>query len=161
MNLIVAVDKNWAIGHDNELLIRIPDDMKRFRSITTGSAVIVGKKTLDSFPGGNPLPNRTNIVLCYPNEETPDNVVRVHSIDEAVKIASEYPSVYVIGGESVYRSMLDLCDTAHITKIDHAFCANRHFPNLDENPDWKMTDEVIGGEYEGIKFSYCTYQRNK
>lgn len=103
MNLIVAVDENWAIGYNNELLVSIPDDMKFFRETTTGKVVIMGRKTLESFPGGRPLKNRVNIVITKKEDYEVDGAVVVHSVEEAVNEASKYDEndVFVIGGGSV------------------------------------------------------------
>ena len=120
MNLIAAVDRNWAIGYKNELLVRIPEDQKWFRETTTGKAVIMGRKTLESFPNKSPLKNRLNVVITSDMNYSVPGAVVVHSIDEAVEAVRDYADddVYVIGGESIYRQMLPLCSTAHITKVD-------------------------------------------
>ena len=141
MNLIAAVDKNWAIGKDNGLLVSIPADMKFFRETTTGKVVVMGRKTLESFPNGLPLKNRVNIVLTTDYSYQVKDAVIVHSKEELEEELQKYNSedIYVIGGESVYRLLLDACDTAHITKIDYAYEADAFFPNLDENPDWELS----------------------
>ena len=126
MNLIAAVDKNWAIGKDNGLLVSIPADMKFFRETTTGKFVVMGRKTLESFPNGLPLKNRVNIVLTTDYSYQVKDAVIVHSKEELEEELQKYNSedIYVIGGESVYRLLLDACDTAHITKIDYAYEAD-------------------------------------
>ena len=140
MNLIVAVDKNWAIGYGNKLLVSIPQDMKFFRETTSGKVVVMGRKTLESFPGGQPLKKRTNIVLTgnpnYPAED-----------------------VYVIGGESVYRALLPYCDKAYVTRIDHAYLADTYFPNLDEDPEWKMTKVSDEQTYFDLEYVFTIYER--
>ena len=140
MNLIAAVDKNWAIGYKNELLVRIPEDQKWFRETTTGKAVIMGRKTLESFPNKSPLKNRLNVVITSDMNYSVPGAVVVHSIDEAVEAVRDYADddVYVIGGESIYRQMLPLCSTAHITKVDYAYQADAHFPDLDKEEGWKI-----------------------
>ncbi len=141
MNLIVAVDKNWAIGLGNKLLVSIPADMKFFRQTTTGKVVVMGRKTLESFPGGQPLKNRTNIVITRDeNYKVKDGIV-VSNIEEALEELKKYKDedIFVIGGESIYRQMLPYCKTAFVTKIDHAYDADTFFPNLDEMEDWKLT----------------------
>ena len=134
MNLIAAVDKNWAIGRNNKLLVSIPDDMKFFRETTTGKVVVMGRKTLESFPGKKPLKNRVNIVLTGDRSYQADGAVIVHDMEELHEELKKYPSedIYVIGGESIYKQLLDECDVAHITKIDFAYEADAWFPNLDE-----------------------------
>lgn len=135
MNIIVAVDKNWAIGKENKLLVSIPADMKFFRSTTTGKVVVMGRKTLESFPNGLPLKNRTNIVLTKDKNYKVKDAIIVHSIEEALEELKNYASedVYVIGGDSIYAQMLPYCDTAHVTKIDFGYEADAWFPNLVEN----------------------------
>ena len=126
MNIIVAVDKNWAIGKENKLLVSIPADMKFFRSTTTGKVVVMGRKTLESFPNGLPLKNRTNIVLTKDKNYKVKDAIIVHSIEEALEELKKYASedVYVIGGDSIYAQMLPYCDTAHVTKIDFGYEAD-------------------------------------
>lgn len=161
MNLIAAVDKNWGIGLKNELLVRIPEDQKWFRETTTGKAVIMGRKTLESFPGKKPLRNRLNIVITGDRDYTAEGAVVVHSIDEAVAAAAGYDDddVYVIGGESIYRQMLPLCSTAHITKIDYAYEADAHFPNLDEREEWRITQTSDERTYFDLIYEYIKYER--
>ena len=141
MNLIAAVDKNWAIGRNNKLLVSIPDDMKFFRETTTGKVVVMGRKTLESFPGKKPLKNRVNIVLTGDRSYQADGAVIVHDMEELHEELKKYPSedIYVIGGESIYKQLLDECDVAHITKIDFAYEADAWFPNLDEKEAWVVT----------------------
>ena len=140
MNIIASADQNWAIGKDNQLLIHIPEDMKRFRRMTTGNVVVMGRKTLESFPNQAPLKDRVNIVMTRNTDYQPKGVVVVHSVEELEKELEKYNTddVFVIGGDSIYKQLLDLCDTAHITKIDYAYEADSYFPNLDEREDWKM-----------------------
>ena len=143
MNIIVAVDKNWAIGKDNKLLVSIPADMKMFRQETTGKVVVMGRKTLESFPNGLPLKNRTNIVLTGNKDYNVKDAIIVHTVEELLEEIKKYPSeeVYCIGGDSVYKQLLPYCDTAHVTKIDFAYEADSYFPYLDEMLEWKVTAE--------------------
>lgn len=162
MNVIVAVDKNWAIGKNNKLLVSIPADMKFFRETTKGNVVVMGRKTLESFPQGQPLKNRVNIVITKnPNYKVKDAVV-VHSVEEAVEECGRYDGeVYVIGGESIYRAMLPYCDTALVTKIDHAYEADTYFPNLDEHPEWELTGETEEQTYFDLEYVFTKYERIK
>ncbi len=163
MNLIVAVDNNWAIGFQNKLLVRIPADQRFFRNETIHKAVIMGRKTLESFPGGIPLRDRLNIVITSdPNYKVADAAV-VNSIEKALEIVKDYNTedVYVIGGESIYRQMLRLCDTAHITKIDYAYNADAYFPNLDEMEDWHITGESDEQTYHDLVYTFYKYERKK
>ena len=163
MNLIAAVDKNWAIGKDNGLLVSIPADMKFFRETTTGKVVVMGRKTLESFPNGLPLKNRVNIVLTTDYSYQVKDAVIVHSKEELEEELQKYNSqdIYVIGGESVYRLLLDACDTAHITKIDYAYEADAFFPNLDENPDWEIVADSEEQTYFDLEFYFLKYQKVK
>lgn len=141
MNLIVAVDKNWGIGNNNKLLVSIPSDMKFFRQETSGKVVVMGRKTLESFPNGLPLKNRTNIVLTSdPSYQVKDAII-VHDLPELLKELKKYPDdqIYVIGGGKVYEELLPYCNLAHVTKIDFAFEADTYFPNLDEKEEWEIT----------------------
>ena len=126
MNLIVAVDKNWAIGLHNKLLVSIPADMKFFRETTMGKVVVMGRKTLESFPGGQPLKKRTNIVLTSDKNYKVKDAVVVNSVEALLEELRQYndEDIYVIGGESIYRQLLPYCKVAHITKIDHAYEAD-------------------------------------
>ena len=163
MNLIAAVDKNWAIGKDNGLLVSIPADMKFFRETTTGKVVVMGRKTLESFPNGLPLKNRVNIVLTTDHSYQVKDAVIVHSKEELEEELKKYNSedIYVIGGESVYRLLLDECDTAHITKIDYAYEADAFFPDLDENPDWEIVADSEEQTYFDLEFYFYKYQKVK
>lgn len=161
MNLIAAVDKNWAIGHNNKLLVSIPQDMKFFRETTKGKVVAMGRKTLESFPQEQPLKNRINVVLTTDKTYNKEGAVFVHTIEEMVEELKKYPSedVFVIGGESIYRQMLPYCDKAYITKIDHAYDADTCFPNLDENPEWKMTKISDEQTYFDLEYVFTIYER--
>ena len=162
MNIIVAVDKNWAIGKDNKLLVSIPADMKFFRETTKGNIVVMGRKTLESFPQGQPLQKRVNLVISGNPEYQVKGAVVVHSVEEAVEECKKYEGeIYVIGGESVYRAMLPYCDTALVTKIDHAYAADTYFPNLDENPEWQLTGETEEQTYFDLEYVFAKYERIK
>lgn len=163
MNIIVAADNNWAIGNKNKLLVSIPNDMKQFREETTGKVVVVGRKTLESFPQGQPLKNRTNIVLSKDKNYRVKGAIVVNSVDELLKEIEGYASedVYVIGGESIYRQLLPYCDTAHVTKIDHAYEADTYFPNLDKNPEWEITADSDEQTYFDIAYTFLRYERRK
>ena len=163
MNLIVAVDNNWAIGCKNSLLVSIPADHKMFRQETTGKVVVLGRKTLETFPQGMPLKNRTNIILSTnPNYQVKDAII-VHSKEELLEELKKYNSedVYIIGGESVYRMMLPYCDVAHVTKIDHEYEADAYFPNLDEIKEWKITADSEEQTYFDVCYNFVTYQKKK
>ena len=161
MNLIVAADKNWGIGKNNQLLIRIPSDMKFFRETTQGKVVAMGRKTLESFPNGLPLKNRTNIVLTSDRSYHVNGAMIVHTLEEMLEELKRYDSedIYVIGGESIYKQLLPYCDLAHVTKIDHAYDADTFFPNLDGMSDWKMTGVSEEQTCCDLEFVFAKYER--
>lgn len=163
MNCIVAVDENWAIGYKNELLVRIPADQKFFRQETTGKVVVLGRKTLETFPQGRPLPNRTNIIVSTKKDYQVKDAIVVHSIDELLEELKKYDTedVYIIGGDSIYKQMLPYCDTAHVTKIDHAYAADTYFPNLDEMEDWEITADSDEQVYFDLTYHFLKYERKK
>ena len=163
MNIIVAVDKNWAIGKENKLLVSIPQDMKFFRETTMGKVVVMGRKTLESFPGGQPLKKRTNIVITRDKNYSVKDAIVVHSVDEALEELKKYnkEDIYVIGGESIYRQMLPYCEVAHVTKIDHAYEADTYFPNLDEKEEWLVTGVSDEQTYFNLEYEFVRYERVK
>lgn len=163
MNLIASVDKNWAIGYKNKLLVSIPADMKFFRETTLGKVVVMGRKTLESFPNGMPLKKRTNIVLTHDKTYKVPDAILVHSMEELHEELKKYPSedIYVIGGETIYKQLLDECDVAHITKIDYEFEADAYFPNLDELPDWKITQDSEEQTYFDLEYYFYKYEKAK
>ena len=163
MKLIVAVDKNWAIGYRNELLVSIPADMRFFRDQTTGKVVVMGKNTLESFPGGKALKNRVNIVVALEKSYKAPDAIVVNSIEDAIAEASKYDTddVYVIGGASIYKQMLQFCDTAYVTKIDHAYVADTYFPNLDEDESWQMTEISEEQTYYDLEYRFTKYEKIK
>lgn len=161
MNLIVAADNNWAIGLKNKLLVSIPEDMKFFRTETTGKVVVVGRKTVETFPGGLPLKNRTNIVLTRNMDYQAKGAIICHSVEEVLETLKAYASedIYVIGGDTIYRQFLPWCDVAHVTRLDHAYEADAWFPNLDEDPDWELTGQSEEKTYFDLEFTFCRYER--
>ena len=163
MNAIVAVDNNWAIGCKNNLLVRIPADHKNFRQETTGKVVVLGRKTLETFPQGLPLANRTNIILSTNPDYKVKGAVVVHSKEELMEELAKYPSedIYIIGGESVYRMMLPYCDVAHVTKIDHVYEADSYFPDLDRDEAWEITADSEEQTYFDLAYRFLKYERRK
>ena len=163
MNIIVAVDNNWAIGYKNELLIRIPNDHKHFREETIGKVVVLGRKTLETFPQGQPLKKRTNIILSRdPDYQVKDATV-VHSVEELLAELKKYndEDVYIIGGDSVYKQLLPYCNVAHVTKIDHEYQADSYFPNLDEDEEWEITADSEEQTYFDLEYVFAKYERIK
>ena len=163
MNLIAAVDRNWAIGNKGQLLVRIPNDHKMFRQETLDKVVVYGRKTLETFPMAQPLDRRVNIVLSRNPALTVRGATIVHSVEELLKVCDQYPSedVYIIGGESVYRQLLPYCDTAHITKVDYAYQADAFFPDLDKDPGWEITADSDEQTYFDLAYTFVRYERIK
>ncbi len=161
MNLIAAADENWAIGMNQKLLVRIPEDMKRFRRMTVGKVVVLGRKTMETFPGGQPLKDRTNIVLSKDQNYRAEGALVVRSLEELAEELSKYRSeeIFVIVGDSIYRQLLDKCDTAYITKIDYAYQADAWLPDLDEEEGWQMTGEGEEQTYFDLEYRFLTYSR--
>ncbi len=163
MNLIVAADANWGIGKDNKLLVSIPADMKFFRTTTTGKVVVMGRKTLESFPGGLPLKNRVNIVLTRDKNYKAKDAVILHSVEDVLKEVEKYDTdgVYVIGGDSVYKQLLPYCRKAHVTKIDFCYEADTYFPDLDQLPQWKITERSGEQTYFDLEYEFLTYEKTE
>lgn len=161
MQAIVAVSENWGIGKDNRLLFSIPEDMKFFRTTTTGKTVIMGRKTLESFPGGRPLKNRRNIVISGREGFVIEGAETVSSPVEAAELVSELNAeeVLVVGGAEVYRAMLPFCDKALVTRVRACPEADRFFPNLDLLPEWHLISESEEHCHEELRFTYCVYER--
>ncbi|HKL79943.1 MAG TPA: dihydrofolate reductase [Mobilitalea sp.] len=163
MNVIVAVDNNWAIGYQNKLLVRIPADQRFFRDETIHKAVIMGRKTLESFPGGQPLKQRLNVVITSnPDYKVADGVV-VGSVEEALEVVKDYKTedIYVIGGASIYEQMLPYCEVAHVTKIDFNYTADTYFPNMDKMDDWVITGESDEQTYFDLTYTFSKYEKKK
>lgn len=162
ISLIVAVDKNWAIGNDGKLLTNIPDDMRFFRQTTRDKVVIMGRKTVESLPGGRPLPNRTTILVTRDPSFRMNGVTIAHSVEEALEEARKAGTdIYVCGGGEIYRQMLDMCDEALVTYIDYSYQADTHLPNLDKRPEWVMTAESEEQTHFDIIYYFRQYLRRK
>ena len=162
MNLIVNVSENWAIGRGNELLFHLSTDMKFFKSQTIEKTVVMGRKTLESFPGKNPLPKRKNIVLTTNPDFCAENVEIIHSIDELLKKIDLENSedIYVIGGETIYRQLLPYCDTAFVTKVASTVNdADAFMVNLDDDENWEIADESETMNEKGYDFKFVTYKK--
>jgi len=161
MNLIVAVSKNWGIGCENRLLFCIREDLQRFKQITTGKTVVMGHNTFRSLPGGKPLPNRENIVLSRDKNLQIDGVIVCNSTDALLQLLEGRPceDIFIIGGENVYTQFLPLCKCAIITKVNVAPPADAFMPNLDEHPDWQLSEESAPQFCGEISYTYCEYIR--
>lgn len=163
MNVIAAVDSKWGIGNKRQLLVQIPADQKLFRQETTGKVIILGHRTLETFPQGMPLAGRTNIILSRDPDFKVKGADVVHSIEELMEELKAYDSrdVYVVGGESIYQQLLPYCDTAHLTMIDHTYEADAHFPNLETDGEWVQTGESDEQTYFDLAYTFVKYERRK
>jgi len=160
MNLILAADENWAIGYKGGLLCHIPGDLKFFKEQTSGSTVVMGRATLESLPGSKGLPGRTNIVLTGNKDFAAEKVqIVVHSMEELTEELKKHDDVFVIGGESVYKTLLPLCDTCYITRIYEQFPADRYFVDLDVDVNFKVTWKSDMKEENGIRYRFFKYER--
>ena len=161
MNLIVAVDKNWGIGYKGTQPVEIPMDRKFFREVTSGNVVVLGRKTLETFPNGLPLMNRTNIVLTENRDFKVKGAIVCHSVEEVLEELKNYADedVYVVGGESIYRQFLPYCNVAHVTKIDYEYQVDRYFPNLDEMEDWVITADSDEQTYFDLEYTFVKYEK--
>ncbi len=158
MELIVAVYSDWGIGRDGTQPVALSADRKFFRETTKGATVIVGRRTIEDFPGGRPLPNRVNVVLTRQELEIPGAVV-CHSPEEAQDLTKDAQRVMVIGGGSVYKQMLPLCTKAYVTKVHANPGSDTFFQNLDEDPQWELSEILQSGEENGIAYEMCLYVR--
>ena len=158
MEAIVAVYDDWGIGCEGTQPVAVSADRKFFRETTKGATVIAGRKTLLDFPGAKPLPKRRNIVLTR-QDLTLEGIEIAHSPQQAVEMTRDDEKVFVIGGGSVYHQMLPLCDRAIITKVHTTTPCDTYFPNLDESPDWKLTEVLQSGEEDGIAYEMCVYEK--
>ena len=168
MKLVVAVDQNWAIGYKGELLARVRADLKNFSAITTGHTVVLGSKTLSTFPGGRVLKNRTNIVMTRNENFRPEGAIIASSVEQLLDIIKDMDTdeVYVIGGASIYTQLLPYCDTAIVTKFNKSYEYDAAIDNLDLSPDWECVEV---GEWQksnpetdseaDLEFCFTTYKR--
>ena len=156
MEAIVCVSENWGIGLDGDLLFHISADLKRFKELTVGKTVILGSRTLKTFPGGKPLPNRRSIILT--RSETPiEGAELAHSRQDAIDLAGS--DAIVIGGASIYTLLLPYCDRVRVTKVFASPKADSYFPNLDNHPDWRVESAGEVQEENGLKFQYIDYSK--
>ena len=161
MKMIAAVDNNWAIGYKNRLLVRIPADQKYFRNETMGKVIVMGRKTLESFPRGQPLAGRTNVVLSRKSDYKVKGTAVINTVEETLEYLSQFDTddIFIIGGETIYRQFLDYCDEALITKIDHEYQADAWFPNLDELKEWQLVGDTEEQTYFDLEYRFLKYKR--
>lgn len=159
MNIIVAVSKNYGIGKDGGLIFSIPEDMAFFRSTTSGNTVIMGRKTLESLPGGRLLKNRRNIVFSRNGDFSVEGAERVSSVEELQELINGDDNAFVIGGEAIYRALLPYCSRAYITMVDADADADRFFPNIEQMEEWTLASASEWKEHEGIRYQFREYHR--
>ncbi len=159
MKAILSADLNWGIGNKGKLLQRVPEDMKFFMEKTTGKVVVMGRETLESLPGQQPLKDRINIVLSKNGQFDGTDLIVCRSIEELFQKLETYPKndVYVIGGESVYTQLLPYCSEAYVTRFEKKFEADRHFPNLDQMKNWVLVSKSAQSSFEEMNFRYTKY----
>ena len=164
MKAIAAVGSDWGIGNNNRLLFSIPEDMKFFKETTMGHTVVMGRKTLESFPGGRPLKDRTNIVLTTAKNYDARGAIVVSSRESLLSCLYDmdaFNDAIVVGGGQVFNDLLEFIDTAYITKVDSQKPADTFFPDLDESGEWEIVSASEEKEFEGLKFRFLTYKRKQ
>lgn len=163
MNLIVATDEAFGIGKDGKLPWNIPADLAYFKRMTLGKTVVMGRKTLESFPNGKPLPNRSNLVLTTNPSYQRDNVTVLHSVDQLLeKVKRLSPEdVFVIGGALIYEALLPYCARAYVTKVAGVFDTDTAFPNLEQMENWKLVFSQPPQEDNGYEFRFCIYENSR
>lgn len=161
MNLIVAVDRHWGIGKNGRLLVSIPEDQRLFREETLGKTVIMGRKTLESLPGGKPLYGRNTLILSRDPKYQVKGARCFHDMEDVLEAVSgiDPEDIFVAGGEEIYREFLPYCRTAHVTYIDYVYEADKYCPNLDEDPQWVMDLETEEATYFDLCYSFRRYVR--
>lgn len=157
MNAIAAVSADWGIGRDNDLLFHIHEDMRRFRALTSGSTVIMGRKNLDSLPGGRPLPQRRNIVITRQPNFTREGIEVAHSIDEALRLTEDLEDIWVIGGGEIYAALLPCCKRCCITKVAASPPFDTAFPNLDRLPNWRLLTPGVPKTEGSLTYRFTEY----
>ena len=156
MELIAAVYENWGIGKDGTQPLALSADRKFFRETTRGAAVIVGRRTVEDFPGQKPLPGRENILLTRSGGNYPGFTVCA-TVEEALEAVKEAPRVFVIGGGSIYRQLLPYCNSAYITKLHTTVDCDTFLPDLDRDPRWSLDQVLLTGEENGVSYEMCHY----
>ena len=157
MDCIVNVTQNWGIGNENKLLVSISADLKRFRQLTLGKTVILGRKTLETFPHGRPLKNRENIILSTQSTYAVEGATVAHNVEEVLALCKKAENPCVIGGASVYELLLPYCHRALITKMEMTIPADTYFPDLDALSQWSVVSISDWENEEGIAFQYVEY----
>ena len=158
MELIVAVYEDWGIGAEGTQPVALSADRKFFRETTRGAMVIVGRRTVEDFPGKKPLPGRENVILTRQAGEVPGFTV-CNSVEDALKLSQKAERAMVIGGGSIYKQLLPYCNKAYVTHVGCKPESDTFFPNLDQAPHWKLTETVLTGEENDIPYRMCIYEK--
>ena len=158
MELIVAVYEDWGIGANGTQPVALSADRKFFRETTRGAMVIVGRRTVEDFPGKKPLPGRENVVLSRKTDQI-SGFTLCNTVEDAVALAETAPRAMVIGGGSIYEQLLPYCNKAYVTKVGCKPESDTYFPNLDADPSWKLTEILQSGEENGIGYQMCLYEK--
>lgn len=160
MRAIVAVDENFGIGRKGQMLFHLPGDLQYFKRMTKGKALVMGRATLDSLPGGRPLPGRVNIVLTRNPDFQKEGVRVAHSLAELKEVTQGYDQqdLMVIGGQAIYEMLMDYCDLAYVTHIKAQAPSDRHFPNLNTRPGWSLRSCEPEQTENGLRYAFCTYE---
>lgn len=163
MNLIAAADANWGIGKDGGLLVHLPGDLRYFKEKTSGKAVIMGRATLESLPGGKPLLNRTNIVLTSQTDFAKEGCIVVHDMDELAAVCADYApeDMMVIGGEQIYMQLIRQCERLFITKIFEIYDADKHLMNVDKMRSFELVWESDVQEENGVQYQFLEYRKKE
>ena len=158
MELIVAVYEDWGIGKNGTQPVALSADRKFFRETTRGAMVIVGRRTVEDFPGKKPLPGRENVILTRQAGEVPGFMV-CNSVEDALALAQKAERAMIIGGGSIYKQLLPYCNKAYVTHVGCKPKSDTFFPNLDQAPDWKLTETLLIGEENNIPYRMCIYEK--
>ncbi|WP_034889745.1 dihydrofolate reductase [Gillisia sp. Hel_I_29] len=158
LTIIAAAGENNALGKENDLVWHLPDDFKRFKELTSGHHIIMGRKTFESFP--KPLPKRTHLVITRKDNYKKEGIIVVHSIERAIEFSKEDPQTFIIGGGEIYKMGLELADRIELTRVHGTFEADTFFPEIDESK-WNLVSEVFHDKDEkhDYAFTYLTYDR--
>ncbi len=161
MNAILSIDSNYGIGYKGELLFNCREDLLRFKELTLGKTVVMGRKTFNSLPGQRPLPGRRNIIMSTDENLKIDGATVCRSIEELTTLLADTPKedVFVIGGEVVYRALLPLCSTIYITRFEAKRKADTFFPNIDRLGGFEISEQSPRMMFGEIPYSYITYKR--
>jgi len=160
MKLIVAVNSNWGIGKGNDLLYHLPSDMKFFRSATKDNIIVIGRKTLESFPNAKPLPYRTNVVLTRDKNYIAEDTIIFNNTEDVLEYTKNNSDreTYICGGEEIYKLFLPYCEEALVTKIEDDCDAEKFMPNLDKDENWELFEKSEPLTENGLSFCFCTYK---